>query len=60
MNTGIEPAAASNSGLAGRIGRVVGVEHVAGRRLRVAAGVLAAEPLVAPLDLVAARPLREK
>ena len=44
-----------------RVGRVVGVEHIASRRLRVAAGELAAEELVADLDLVpaGALPVRE-
>ena len=58
-NTGIEPAGRVEQRRAGGVGREVGVEHVRRRRLRVAAGALAAEPLVAALGLVAAAQLPE-
>ena len=54
-----QPAARIEQRRAGGVGREVGVEHVRGGRLRVAAGALAAEPLVAALGLVAAAQLPE-
>src|SRR5205823_7682076 len=49
-----EPALRVLHRRARRVGQPIGVEHVLRRRLRVAAGALAAEPLEARLRLMAA------